>query len=140
MEPRRAFKAAYYWEMKRQSWKPGQYGHKNHVFKKDLHVTPFQKLVKCQVLHHLDYQQKCFLAIVSITTVKRSIVHENTWSHTHYKSDRRLYFSKWLRTLIFRNFSKVLLTTERFLTGMGEEGVLVSQRPLAKILKYRNDR
>ena len=56
------------------------------------------------------------LEILSDTTVRGSPVDREDLK-LYWKSEKRLYFSRWSTILLFTSFSKILLTTERRLTG-----------------------
>ena len=51
----------------------------------------------------------------------------------YWKSENRPYFSRWTTSLLFTSFSKILLTTERGLTG---QQFLDLSSPFSKILRY----
>ena len=65
------------------------------------------------------------LLILSDTIVRRSAVHRENLK-PYWKSERRPHFSKWPTSLLFKSFSKILLTTERRLTGWQFLVVLLS--------------
>ena len=55
------------------------------------------------------------LAILSDAIVRRSAVDRDDLK-PYWKLNKRPYFSRWSRSLLFTSFSKTLLTTERRLT------------------------
>ena len=56
------------------------------------------------------------LAILSDTTARKSAVDREDLK-PYWKSEKRPHFSRWSTILLFRSFSKTLLTTERRLAG-----------------------